>query len=38
MAVLLPVESLAEDFRAYFRHELDEELLNANHLIIIVAA
>ncbi len=33
-----PGRSLAEDFRVYFHHELDEESLNANHLIIIVAA
>jgi len=33
-----PGHSLTDDFRSYFRHELDEESLNANHLIIIVAA
>ena len=30
--------SLADDFRVYFHHDLDEESLNSNHQIIIVAA
>ncbi|HUE81391.1 MAG TPA: hypothetical protein VMM84_04685 [Pyrinomonadaceae bacterium] len=33
-----PGRSLAQDFRAYFHHELDEDSLNANHQVIIVAA
>lgn len=33
-----PGRSLADDFRAYFHHDLDEESLNSNHQIIIVAA
>jgi hypothetical protein len=33
-----PGRSLAEDFRGYFHHDLDEDSLNTNHQIIIVAA
>ncbi len=33
-----PGRRLADDFRQYFHHDLDEESLNANHQIIIVAA
>ena len=33
-----PGHSLADDFRQYFHHDLDEDSLNSNHQIIIVAA
>lgn len=33
-----PGRSLADDFRQHFHHDLDEDSLNSNHQIIIVAA
>ena len=33
-----PGRSLADDFRQYFHHDLDEDSLNSSHQIIIVAA